>query len=56
MSTSEESRLSDLTAKQKRVALNGVELKELLRLSDKKAKGVMAGHAEIERKRGSQIP
>jgi hypothetical protein len=38
MSPNEENRLYDLTQKQKRTALNATELKELLRLSHKKAK------------------
>jgi hypothetical protein len=38
MSRSEENRLYDLRKKQKTVALSGVELKELIRLTDKKAK------------------
>ena len=38
MSPAEENRLYDLATKQKTFALNGVDLKELLRLSQKKAK------------------
>jgi hypothetical protein len=38
MSPTEENRLFDLTNKQKRVALDTRELKELLRLTHKKAK------------------
>jgi hypothetical protein len=38
MSPNEENRLFDLTQKQKKIALNTLELKELLRLTHKKAR------------------
>jgi len=42
MSPNEENRLFDLTQKQKKIALNTLELKELLRLTHKKAKETAA--------------
>jgi hypothetical protein len=46
MSPAEENRLYDLTFKQKQVALDAKELKELLRLSHKKAKETAALNKE----------
>jgi hypothetical protein len=46
MTPSEENRLHDLTSKQKRTALDMRELKELLRLTHKKAKETAALNKE----------